>query len=274
MPSDVSNLFATAYSSFAPQVTEFSESIYYLSDNGDLPTSVDGELMDANTTTASANYTSVPRPLDDSQVYHYYLPLICGIIAIIYILVWLWSCHQSWWSEHRDVRSRLEHWRNHVHLVHASKHISRRLHQWPRQAMDTSHHKERRASSLYTAQDNFLEKDGKADYSVYAGDIIYVEQQAGFSLNPPVHTIKHHRSLHVKRNWHRHKNREKPWVSYDLRHTYPATLTATASNQEEPQPEIAEVDSCSSKSLFEPACKSVSGCSSSSTICDLQIHNL
>ncbi|KAJ2959847.1 hypothetical protein NQZ79_g4729 [Umbelopsis isabellina] len=270
MPSDVSNLLATTYTIIVAQATEVAESIDFTPDNGNLPTSSDGQLVDSNTTSASINNTLSPRPLDGSQVYHFYLPITCGVIASIYLLVWIWSCHRSWWSEHRDVRSRLDHWRNHVHLGHASKRISRRLHQWPRQVMDASRRKEK-SNSLYTVQDNFLEKDGKADYSVYAGDIIYVEQQAGFSLNPPLHTIKHHRSLHTKHGWRRHKNREKPWVSYDLRHTYPATLTATAP---ELQPEITEVDSSLSKSLFEPACKSMSGCSSSSTVCELNIQNL
>lgn len=271
MPSDVSNLLATTYITIAVQATEVAESIQFAQDNGSYPVSSDKQPVDTNTTTGSATKSLHPRPLDGSQVYHFYLPIACGIIASIYMLVWLWSYHRSWWSERRDVLSRLEHWRNHVHLGHASKRISRRLHQWPRQVMDASRRKER-SNSMYTPQDNFLEKDGKADYSVYAGDIIYVEQQAGFSLNPPLHTIKHHRSLHDKHGWRRHKNREKPWVSYDLRHTYPATLTATALDHKHLQPDIAEVDSCSSKQLFEPTCKSMSGCSSSSTVCELDIE--
>ncbi|KAG2176502.1 hypothetical protein INT43_005742 [Umbelopsis isabellina] len=272
MPSDVSNLLATTIT-IAVQATEVAEPVYFTQDNGSFPASKDKQLVDNNTMSGSIDKTLGPRPLDGSQVYHFYLPIACGIIAIIYMLVWMWSYHRSWWSERRDIRSRLEHWRNHVHLGHSSKHISRRLHQWPRQVMDASRRKEK-SNSLYTVQDNFLEKDGKADYSVYAGDIIYVEQQAGFSLNPPLHTIKHHRSLHDKHGWRRHKNREKPWVSYDLRHTYPATLTATAADHKKLQPDIAEVDTRSPKPLFEPACKSMSGCSSSSTVCELNMENL
>jgi hypothetical protein len=190
-----------------------------------------GPISATNVTVDDASHASI-GPLSNNSVYHCYLPIFCGAVACLYISIWIWICHRSWHREHREAKSRLDHWRNHMLLSRVSKRLSRRLHEfrWPQQPALPVWRKDR-TDSMYTARrDTFVEKDGKADYSQYAIATISVELPAQLSPNPiPYSITRHHKSLNTKTHWHGHRKiHRKAWVSHDLRNITPVTFTSSA----------------------------------------------
>jgi hypothetical protein len=195
-----------------------------------------GPIAATNVTIDDASHVSI-GPLSNNSVYRCYLPIFCGAVACLYITIWIWICHRSWLREHREAKSRLDHWRNHMLFSRVSKRLSRRLNEfrWRQQPALPVWRKDR-TDSMYTARrDTFVEKDGKADYSQYATaqyatTTTSVELPAQLSPNPiPYSITRHHKSLNTKNHWHGHRKiHRKAWVSHDLRNITPVTFTSSA----------------------------------------------
>lgn len=188
-----------------------------------------------------ATYTAIPTanstgytveehgPLHNNSVYMY-LSIFCMVVACLYISVWLWSCHRSWHRENREAKKRLDHWRNHMLLTRVSKRFSKRLHEikWPNQSALPKWRKERQDSMYAVPRDTYLEKDGKADYTLYAGDTISVELPSTTTLHPiPSSPLRHHKSLNTKTHHSPKSSHRRAWRSHDLRSFNPVTLHST-----------------------------------------------
>jgi hypothetical protein len=165
-------------------------------------------------------------PLHNNSIYTC-LPIFCAVVACLYISVWVWSCHRSWHLENREAKKRLDHWRNHMLLTRVSKRLSKHLHEikWPSQPALPKWRKDRPDSMYAVPRDTYMEKDGKADYSLYAGDTISVELPYTSTLNPiPLSPLRHHKSLNAKTHRSPKSSHRRAWRSHDLRSFNPVTF--------------------------------------------------
>ncbi|KAG2184129.1 hypothetical protein INT44_009144 [Umbelopsis vinacea] len=182
----------------------------------------------AVTPSANATENTVEQhgPLHNNTIY-ICLPIFCAVVACLYISVWVWSCHRSWHRENREANRRLDHWRNHMLLTKVSTRLSKHFHEikWPTQPTLPKWRKERPDSMYAARRDTYMEKDGKADYSLYGGDTISVELPSSPAFNLiPSSALRHHKSLNAKTHRSPKSSHRRAWRSHDLRSFNPVTF--------------------------------------------------
>ncbi|KAH8555048.1 hypothetical protein BGW37DRAFT_464780 [Umbelopsis sp. PMI_123] len=176
-------------------------------------------------------------PLYNNSVYVWSLPIFCIAVACIYISVWVWSCHRTWHIEHREAKRRLDHWRNHMLLARVSKRLSKHLHEIKRSSQPAlaKWHAERSDSKYGVRRHTYMEKDGKADYSQYAGDTISVDLTFEQTPNPiPFSTLRYHKSLNARIHHSIRRTHRRLWRSHDIRNFSPVTFHSLSKHSWKP----------------------------------------